>query len=80
MTPCWTTGFALWITGTCVLTGGTAATGALGAASADPSPYALNAVTTTVTVKPTSALVNAYASPVAPAMSWQSAPLQRCHW
>ena len=54
--PCWTA--ELWMTGTLVLTGGAAATAPVGAAVAEPEPEAFAAVTTTVIVKPTSALVS----------------------
>ena len=74
--PCWTVPL---ITGTCVLTGGAAATGPVGAAVAVPDPTPLAAVTVTVTVRPSSAGVSSYVSPVAPSISRQSPPSQRSH-
>ena len=45
-------------------------------------PAALVAVTTTRSVRPTSALLTAYVEPVAPETAAQLAPLvlHRCHW
>jgi hypothetical protein len=47
----------------------------------DPPTLELSALTTTRTVRPTSADVSLYIEDVAPLMSWQEFPLmsQRCH-
>jgi hypothetical protein len=68
-------------TGKAVLTGGAAATVAVGALARLLVPSGLVAVTYTRRVAPTSAVASAYDGPVAPAMSTQVVPLlERCHW